>query len=169
MQPLIPAFNHIKDFSAAGWRDEPHSAWTCSGLSGSIGKIWLHRKDLLTKSVSWIGADRTWDEKFVELQPAPISPSLSFHRSERETASARSHGCKNGPTSAPSETVIASARAQGAVLRSAFAGGQRYTHLHQSRQACGNGSVDCQSFRVQYSFHAIMSPFSVVASDQWCV
>lgn len=87
MQPPIPTFNRIKEFSAVGWRDELHSAWTCSGLSGSISKIRLHGKDLLPKGVRWIGVDHTWNEKFIDLQPP--------HRSKEETGSARSHGCKS--------------------------------------------------------------------------
>lgn len=94
-------------------------------------------------------------------------------------------------TSEPSKTLIMSAHAQKAVwlqtfLRSCrrmFAGNSAKLHppaarrLQQqsSRRAemsthpCTNGSVDCQSFCIHHSFHVIMFPFSVVASDQWCV
>lgn len=39
----------------------------------------------------------------------------------------------------------------------------------KSKHPCTNGSVDCRLFCIHHSFHVIMFPFSVVASDQWCV
>lgn len=94
-------------------------------------------------------------------------------------------------TSEPSKMRIMSAHAQKAVrlqvgLRSCgwmFAGNSAKLHppaarrlqqqpsgrAEQSKHPCSNGSVDCQSFCIEHSFHVIMFPFSVVASDQWCV
>lgn len=105
MQAPIPTFNHIKEFSAVGWRDELLSAWTCSGLSGSISQIWPHRKALLTKGVRWIGVDHTWNEKFMDLQPVP--PSIAARRKQyQQEATGANH-----PTSAPSKMLIMSTHA----------------------------------------------------------